>query len=179
MYQFGCAGRGANHDGQHAEAEGATSVEMLGTRFAEKQCTVLMQARHSFWLAPDDAEGGERGGCHGRRQTNREDEAGCGVLQDLDEFGIASDIASDRRECLAERTHPDIYLSWVYAAMFGQASPGRPEHTGAVSIVHHQPRTIFLLDLDDAGQVRHVAFGRIEAFDHDEAIPVLGSFISK
>ena len=57
--------------------------------------------------------------------------------------------------------------------------PVSPEHAAAVRVVDHQPGAVALLELDDAGQIRDVAFGGVEALDDDERVFVLGALLAQ
>src|SRR5215831_3006833 len=138
-----------------------------------------MQASNSLRLAPYDAQGGERSCTHRRWQANREDETWRRVLEDLDQLGISGDVAANRRECLAERAHPDVDPPRINAAMLGETASARAEHSGPVSIVDHQPGTILFLDLDDACQVGYVSFCRIKPLDYDETVSIFRSLIAQ
>ena len=91
------------------------------------------------------------------------------VGQDLDQLGSSGNVSANRCKRLAERA----------PAMLSQSPAARAEHSGAVSIVDHQPGAILLLDLGDARQTGHVFLCRIESLDDDEAVPELRALFAQ
>jgi hypothetical protein len=49
-----------------------------------------------------------------------------------------------------------------------------PEDTNPVGVVNHEPSPVTFLELDEAGEIGHIALGRIQSLDDDQrvAIPV-------
>jgi hypothetical protein len=90
---------------------------------------------------------------HRRRQADRVHEPWCDIAEHVDERAPAGDITSARRQCLAERSHPNVYGFRVDAAMLRAAPASRTENTETMGIVDHEPGAEPLLQLNQMCQV--------------------------
>ena len=58
--------------------------------------------------------------------------------------------------------------------MFGRAASVFAKNPNSVRIIDHQAGVVAVLQRDETGQIRHVAFHREDAVDGDELAPVWG-----
>src|SRR5262244_632508 len=116
-----------------------------------------MQAYDALGLGFKHTERRQCGCGHRRRHTYGINEARGRVSQELDQYLTAGDVAAARSERLAQCTHPDIHLERINVAMLGAAASALPEDANPVGIVDHEPRPVAFFEVDEAGEIGHIA----------------------
>src|SRR5262245_38548110 len=91
------------HDGGLATRGG---VETVGASELVEEADAGVQPGHALGLGPHQPDGGQRGAGIGRRHPDAVHEAGCSVLEMLDDRAPPRDVSATAHEGLAERAHP-------------------------------------------------------------------------
>ena len=118
-------------------------------------------------LLLEDVEGFE---CTSRRRggvRRREDIRARRVTQIVDNGVIGRNETTDRSQTLGEGAHNEVHLVGQ-AEVVTNPSSLTSEDAHAVGLVHHDRRSILLLERDDFGQRRQIAFHREHTVHNDQ-----------
>src|SRR5690554_570137 len=158
----------AGDHGDHREALARPDIEPGGPSGFEEELPAGLQARDSLRLAEHDLDGGQSGGGKRGRHANAEDEAWRSILEILHEIGTAGDVASAGGESFAQRSHPEVDVCWVDAALLCDPTSALAEYADGMRFVHQQDGVVTPLDVDEGSKVREVPVHGVDAFEQYE-----------
>jgi len=150
-------------------------VAKLVNFFAETLQGIVRDAPQGFqalWLLLDDVQGfASRCRCR-RRTACAEDICAYRMAKPIDDGAVGCNEATDGSEALGESSHDEVNFIRK-AEVVADASALLAEHADAVRFVNHDSCIVFLLQLDNLGQLAEVAF-HAEHTIYDNQLDTLG-----
>ena len=129
-----------------------------------------MKARARFASALDNPDRLGGGGGDGRRQGGRENEGRRVGSHRIDDRRARRYIAAEGSKALGERALDNVDASH-HAVALGDARPARAIEADGVDLIEIGERAIFLREIDNGCDRRHVAVHRIKALENDQRRP--------
>src|SRR5262249_40061891 len=130
-------------DGRIAAANVVTEALQVGPHVFG----VIPQVLDDRGILFDHIQAGDHGGRVGGRQAGAE-KHGWGVMLNVRQHVVFTGEEDPHRgKALAERTHDHVHV--VHHAEVGRRAAPVTEHAYTVRIVDHDPRTVFLANVDD------------------------------
>ena len=136
-----------------------TNIEAQAAIFFTHKCCNFVKALDPLRFCLHDVQGSQSRGGIGGWYAGAENHGTGMVLDVLDNFVIAGDEATKRCEGFAEGGHDEIHVFGHIEMRSSSASAA--ENTSRVSIIHHQPGTIFFAKRNDGWQGGNVTFHTI------------------